>query len=74
MHILTIWRRQLAEGVAGPNGTCGLSKDHRVAVRGGVAKRIGNCPSQMEEFANFAKFCGALAHLASLAKRASEIN
>jgi len=28
------------------------AKDHRVLVRGGVAKRIENCPSQMEEFAN----------------------
>ena len=41
--------------------TCGPSKDHRVAVRGGVAERIENCPSQMEEFANFAKFAGVLA-------------
>jgi hypothetical protein len=27
----------------------------------GVAKKIENCPSQVEEFANFAKFCEALA-------------
>ena len=40
--------------------TCGPSEDHRVAVRGS-AKRIENCPSQMEEFANFAKFPEALA-------------
>jgi hypothetical protein len=25
------------------------------------AKRIENCPSRVEEFANFAKFCEALA-------------
>ena len=40
---------------------CGPGKDHRAAVRGEVAERIENCPSQMKEFANFAKFCEALA-------------
>ena len=50
----------MAERVAGPNGYLRSSKDHRVAVRGS-GREVENCLSQMEEFANFAKFREALA-------------
>src|SRR5438094_6706620 len=60
MHILTIWRRQLAEGVSGPNGYLRSRQGSTGGSEGGLAKRIENCASKMEEFAKFAKFCEAL--------------